>query len=249
MTEAPDESGSWRAYALVLPALAVIVAFFVLPLMLSAVLAFRGKGGELTFEHFEKAWDLYRTDLLFTIGIVLLVDGAHRGRLDRDRRLSDARREPACGRRAALALSVAVVHPVHRHRAGHADVPRQERHAQPRADRFRVDRAACGAEPARLARHRRRLRLEAGAVRHVAASPARWRRWKSQHIEAARNLGARRLRVLIDIVLPQVRGTLLVGLVLSFVTMLSVLSVPLMINPELADDDHRRHRLPDQHAG
>jgi putative spermidine/putrescine transport system permease protein len=54
---------------------------------------------------------------------------------------------------------------------------------------------------------------------------------ESQHIEAARNLGARRLRVLIDIVLPQVRGTLLVGLVLSFVTMLSVLSVPLMINP------------------
>jgi ABC-type Fe3+ transport system permease subunit len=36
---------------------------------------------------------------------------------------------------------------------------------------------------------------------------------------------------LIDIVLPQVRGTVLVGLVLSFVTMLSVLSVPLMINP------------------
>src|SRR5213076_3575408 len=54
---------------------------------------------------------------------------------------------------------------------------------------------------------------------------------ESQHIEAARNLGARRLRVLVDIVLPQVRGTLLVGLVLSFVTMLSVLSVPLMINP------------------
>ena len=52
-----------------------------------------------------------------------------------------------------------------------------------------------------------------------------------QHIEAARNLGAPRLRVLFDIVLPQVRGTLLVGLVLSFVTMLSVLSVPLMINP------------------
>ena len=34
-----------------------------------------------------------------------------------------------------------------------------------------------------------------------------------------------------DIVLPQVRGTVLVGVVLSFVTMLSVLSVPLMINP------------------
>ena len=48
-------------------------------------------------------------------------------------------------------------------------------------------------------------------------------------IEAGRNLGASRLRVLIDIVLPQVAQTLLVGIVLSFVTMLSVLSVPLMV--------------------
>jgi ABC-type spermidine/putrescine transport system permease subunit I len=48
-------------------------------------------------------------------------------------------------------------------------------------------------------------------------------------IEAARNLGASRLRVLVEIVLPQVGQTLLVGLVLSFVTMLSVLSVPLMV--------------------
>jgi ABC-type spermidine/putrescine transport system permease subunit I len=48
-------------------------------------------------------------------------------------------------------------------------------------------------------------------------------------IESARNLGASRLRVLVEIVLPQVGQTLLVGLVLSFVTMLSVLSVPLMV--------------------
>jgi putative spermidine/putrescine transport system permease protein len=48
-------------------------------------------------------------------------------------------------------------------------------------------------------------------------------------IEAGRNLGASRLRILIEIVLPQVSRTLLVGLVLSFVTMLSVLSVPMMV--------------------
>ena len=53
----------WRAYALVAPALAVIAVFFVFPLLLSAVLAFRGKDGGLTVEHFAKAWDLYRTDL------------------------------------------------------------------------------------------------------------------------------------------------------------------------------------------
>jgi putative spermidine/putrescine transport system permease protein len=52
-----------------------------------------------------------------------------------------------------------------------------------------------------------------------------------QHVEAARNLGAGRLRVLWEIVLPQSRRTLLVGLVLSYVAMLSVLSVPMMINP------------------
>jgi len=51
-------------------------------------------------------------------------------------------------------------------------------------------------------------------------------------IEAARNLGASRLRILIGILLPQVRQTLFVGLILSFVIMLSVLSVPLMINAQ-----------------
>ncbi|MEJ5021838.1 ABC transporter permease subunit [Ochrobactrum vermis] len=51
-------------------------------------------------------------------------------------------------------------------------------------------------------------------------------------IESARNLGAGRLRILLEIVLPQVRQTLLVGLILSFVTMMSVLSVPLMINAQ-----------------
>ena len=51
-------------------------------------------------------------------------------------------------------------------------------------------------------------------------------------VEAARNLGARRLRILAEIVVPQVRATLIVGLILSFVTMMSVLSVPLMISGE-----------------
>lgn len=51
-------------------------------------------------------------------------------------------------------------------------------------------------------------------------------------IESARNLGASRLRILVEIILPQVLPTLLVGLILSFVTMMSVLSVPLMINAQ-----------------
>lgn len=48
-------------------------------------------------------------------------------------------------------------------------------------------------------------------------------------IESARGLGARRLRILLEIVLPQVQGTVWVALILSFVTMLSALSVPMMV--------------------
>jgi putative spermidine/putrescine transport system permease protein len=49
-------------------------------------------------------------------------------------------------------------------------------------------------------------------------------------IEAARNLGAGAGRILVEIILPQVAGVMTVGLVLAFVTMLSVLSVPIMIS-------------------
>ncbi|MGL9750340.1 MAG: ABC transporter permease subunit [Symbiopectobacterium sp.] len=51
-------------------------------------------------------------------------------------------------------------------------------------------------------------------------------------IESERNLGAGQLRILFEIVVPQVWHTLLTGLILSFVTMMSVLSVPLMINAQ-----------------
>lgn len=49
-------------------------------------------------------------------------------------------------------------------------------------------------------------------------------------IEAARNLGASRIRILVQIVVPQVATTLMVGLILTYVVIMSVLSVPLMIN-------------------
>lgn len=51
-------------------------------------------------------------------------------------------------------------------------------------------------------------------------------------VEAARDLGASRLRVLLEILLPLVRGPLLVGCVLTFVNLMSVLSVPVMLTAE-----------------
>ncbi len=222
--------GRWRAYALVAPALAVIAVFFVFPLILSAVLAFRSKGGGFTWEHFAKAWDLYRTDLMFTIVIVLLatmligvISIAIAGYLT----LGDNPRAVSILRwlyRWPLFIPFIVTGQI-----------------------MRTFLAKNG-----MFNH---VLIGSGLIEPLAAqSVLDWRGiviafvWKQapfvtlllagamasiepQHIEAARNLGARRLRVLMDIVLPQVRGTLLVGLVLSFVTMLSVLSVPMMINP------------------
>jgi ABC-type spermidine/putrescine transport system permease subunit I len=230
MTGNATPSGSWRAYALVAPALAVIAVFFVFPLLLSGVLAFRSKSGEITLEHFAKAWDLYRTDLLFTVAIVLLstvliglVAIAIAGYIT----LGENPRAVAILRwlyRWPLFIPFIVTGQI-----------------------MRTFLAKNG-----MLNH---VLIGSGLIEPLAAqSLLDWRGivvafvWKQapfvtlllagamaslepQHIEAARNLGARRLRVLIDVVLPQVRGTLLVGLVLSFVTMLSVLSVPLMINP------------------
>jgi len=230
VTETRSTTGNWQAYALVAPALAVIFAFFVLPLILSGVLAFRSKDGDFTFEHFLKSWDLYRTDLLFTVGIVLLstvliglIAIAIAGYL-------------TLGENP---LAVATLRWLYR---------------WPLFIPFIVTGQIMRTFLAKngMLNH---VLIGSGLIEPLAAqSLLDWRGivvafvWKQapfvtlllagamaslepQHIEAARNLGARRLRVLIDIVLPQVRGTLLVGLVLSFVTMLSVLSVPLMINP------------------
>jgi putative spermidine/putrescine transport system permease protein len=221
-----------RAAGLLLagPALAIVGLFFVLPLGMSFVLAFRGKNGGFTLEHFAKSFDLYTTDLLYTLGITLgstvligFVATAIAGYLT----LGENPRAVAVLRwlyRWPLFIPFIVTGQV-----------------------MRTFLAKNG-----TLNH---VLIGSGLIEPLAAQGLNdWRGiviafvWKQvpfvtllvagamaslepQHIEAARNLGARRLRVLVDIVLPQVRGTLLVGLVLSFVTMLSVLSVPMMINP------------------
>jgi len=231
MTPAADTPRTtWRAYLLVAPALAVIAAFFVFPLLLSAVLAFRNKGGDFTLEHFAKAWDLYRTDLTFTIGICLLstvliavVAVAIAGYLT----LGENPRAVALLRwlyRWPLFIPFIVTGQVMRTflakngMLNHVLIGSgliEPLQAQSLLDWRGIVVAFVWKQAPFV------TLLVAGAMASL----------ETQHVEAARNLGAPRLRVLWDIVLPQVRGTLLVGLVLSFVTMLSVLSVPLMINP------------------
>ena len=212
------------------PALAIVGLFFVLPLGMSFVLAFRSKDGGFTLEHFAKAWDYYQTDLLFTVGIVLLstlligiIAIAIAGYLT----LGENPRAVALLRwlyRWPLFIPFIVTGQIMRTflakngTLNHVLVGSgliEQLSAQSLLDWRGIVVAFVWKQAPFV------TLLLAGAMASL----------EPQHIEAARNLGARRLRVLIDIVLPQVRGTLLVGLVLSFVTMLSVLSVPMMINP------------------
>jgi len=222
--------GRLTGLALIAPAAAIVVAFFVVPLGISFALAFRGKDGAFTLEHFAKSFDLYTTDLLFTLGIVLLSSAliavvaiAIAGYLT----LGENPRAVAVLRwlyRWPLFIPFVVAGQV-----------------------MRTFLAKNG-----MLNH---VLIGSGLLEPLSAqSLLDWRGiviafvWKQapfvtllvagamaaldrQYIEAARNLGAPRWRVLLGIVLPQVRGTVLVGVVLSFVTMLSVLSVPLMINP------------------
>ncbi len=226
----PGGTRRWAAFALVAPALLVVGVFFVVPLALSAVGAFRTADGAFTLAHFDKSLDLYSRDLIFTIWIVALstflialIAIAIAGYLT----LGENPRAVAMLRwlyRWPLFIPFVVAGQI-----------------------MRTFLAKNG-----MLNH---VLIGTGLIDPLSANS--WLDWRGivvafvwkqapfvtlllagamaslerQHIEAARNLGAPRWRVLIDIVLPQARGTLLVGLVLSFVTMLSVLSVPLMINP------------------
>jgi putative spermidine/putrescine transport system permease protein len=217
--------------ALVAPALLILLALFVYPLGFSLVTAFVGESGAWTLGNFFKAFEFYSRDILFTVVIVALSTAliglcsiAIGGYLV----LGERPRVVAALRwlyRWPLFIPFIVAGQV-----------------------MRTFLAKNGMM--------NNILVELGLLEPISAqSLLDWRGivvtfvWKQTPfvallvsgamasldratIEAARNLGAGRLRVLLEIVVPQVRQTLAVGLILSFVIMMSVLSVPLMINAQ-----------------
>ncbi len=230
MTGAMDKN-RYLPLFLVTPALLVVVGLFMYPLGYSAISSFQDKSGAWTFANFEKAFDLYSLDIGFTVLIVVLSTVAI-GVL-------------ACATGGYLTLgenprAVAVLKWLYR---------------WPLFIPFIVAGQLMRTFLAKNGMLNNIL-VSIGLLEPLqATSLLDWRGivitfvWKQtpfvallvagamasldrSTIEAARNLGAGRVRILIQIIIPQVRQTLLVGLILSFVTMMSVLSVPLMINAE-----------------
>ena len=214
---------------LVAPALAMVLALFVYPLGLSLVSAFTTKDGEPSFDNFTKAFELYGTDIVFTFVIVTVST-------------------VLIGLFAAAIAGYLVLgaHPV-------AVSVLKNLYRWPLFIPFIVAAQCMRTFLAKNGLMNNTL----GALGLVDIANLSglldWRDiivtfvWKQTPfvallvsgamaaldratIEAAANLGAGGLRILVEIILPQVGGVMLVGLILAFVTMLSVLSVPIMIS-------------------
>lgn len=215
-------------YLLLAPALAVVGAFFLLPLGFSVAGAFEGPQGATT-ANLRRAFELYRTDLLFTLVIVAAATAliglgavAIGGYLTLGRSRIALRLLGAMYR-WPLFIPFIVAAQAMRGFIGQNGL-------------MNNTLVAIGVMPQEWAQSFLDWRgivitfvwkqlpfatlLVAGAMAALDRAG----------IEAAQNLGAGRLRILLGIVVPQVGRNIMVALVLSFVTMMSVLSVPMMIS-------------------
>ncbi|HMK69311.1 MAG TPA: ABC transporter permease subunit [Stellaceae bacterium] len=214
---------------LVLPALAVVLALFVYPLAMSAISSVTDKSGAVTLDNFAKAWELYREDVAFTLVIVAVSTifiGALSAAIGGYLVLGESKRAVAVLRwlyRWPLFIPFIVAAQCMRtflaknglmnnafDTLGLIDVHNTVGFLDWRG----IIVTFVWKQTPFVAL------LVAGAMASLDRAT----------IEAARNLGASRLRILLEIVLPQVSSAMTVGLTLSFVTMLSVLSVPIMIS-------------------
>ena len=216
---------------LVAPALAGVFALFVYPLIFSVISAFTTKDGQATLANFARAFELYSLDIGFTLVIVTVST-------------------LACG-----ALAIAIGGYLILGENPRAVAILKWLYRWPLFIPFVVAAQCMRTFLAKNGLMNNTI-VSLGLLEPIqTTSLLDWRGvvitfvWKQtpfvallvagamasldrSTIEAARNLGAGRIRILIEIIVPQIMPTLVVGMILSFVTMMSVLSVPIMITGE-----------------
>jgi ABC-type sugar transport system permease subunit len=216
------------ALLLIAPGLALVAALFLYPLCFSLISAFTGPQGGFSLQAFGKAWELYSGDVVFTVVIVLA----------------------SCFFTGLAAIIIAGTLTLGENRYIVGTLK-----ALYRWPLFIPFIVAAQCMRTFLAKNglMNNTFVSLGLMEPLQAmSFLDWRGiiatfvWKQTPfvalllagalasldratLEAGRNLGASRMRVLVELALPQVMPQLLVALVLSFVTMLSVLSVPMMV--------------------
>lgn len=217
------------ALLLIAPGLALVAALFLYPLSFSLISAFTGPDGGFSLGSFRKAWELYSGDVVFTVVIVLA----------------------SCFFTGLAAIVIAGTLTLGENRYIVGTLK-----ALYRWPLFIPFIVAAQCMRTFLAKNglMNNSFVSLGLMEPLqTVSFLDWRGiiatfvWKQTPfvalllagalasidratLEAGRNLGASRVRVLFGLALPQVMPQLLVALVLSFVTMLSVLSVPMMVS-------------------
>ncbi len=219
------------SFALVAPALVTVGLLFIYPLGFSAVSAFSAEEGGWTFANFIKAFDLYSNDILFTVVIVSLST------------VLIGFFAIAIGGYLTLGenpYAVAILKWLYRWPLFIPFIVAAQLMRTFLAKNGLMNNLIVGSgllEPMQTQSFLdwrgivitfvwKQTPFVALLVAGAMASLDR------SMIESARNLGASRIRILVEIILPQVRPTIVVGLILSFVVMMSVLSVPIMINAQ-----------------
>ena len=213
---------------LLAPAFIMVLALFLFPLGISLHAAFTDAEGHLTFAHFAKAHALYSTDMVFTLFIILtssLIVGVLSLSLSGLMALSENRFLVASLKflyRWPLFIPFIVAAQCMRTFLAKNGLMNNSliatglldpAHAMSFLDWRGIIITFVWKQTPFV------TLMLAGAVAGLDRSM----------IEAARNLGASRLRAMVEIIIPQIMPVLMVGLILSFVTMMSVLSVPLMV--------------------
>jgi ABC-type sugar transport system permease subunit len=216
------------ALLLIAPGLALVAALFLYPLCFSLISAFTGPEGGFSLQAFGKAWELYSGDVVFTVVIVLA----------------------SCFFTGLAAIIIAGTLTLGENRYIVGTLKALYR--WPLFIPFIVAAQCMRTFLAKNGLMNNSFVLLGLMEPLQAVSYLDWRGiiatfvWKQTPfvalllagalasldratLEAGRNLGASRIRVLVELALPQVMPQLLVALVLSFVTMLSVLSVPMMV--------------------
>ncbi len=219
------------SFLLVLPALAILVALFVGPLGLSLVTAFVGEEGDLTLAHFFKAFEFYTTDIVFTVvivGISTALIGVIAVAIGGYLVLGDSPRAVAVLKwlyRWPLFIPFIVAGQMMRSFLAKNGLMNNTFVSLGLLDPMQTV-SFLDWQGLIITFVWKQTPFVALLVAGAMAALDR------STIEAARNLGAKQPRILVEIIVPQIKSTLVVGLILSFVTMMSVLSVPLMISGE-----------------
>lgn len=219
---------SLKYLLLVVPAALMIAVLFLYPLGFSLIAAFTNDAGQLTLAHFAKVYALYSSDIVFTVVIVLI----------------------SVALLAVISITLSAVITLSPCRT----IVRMLGFLY-RLPLFIPFIVAAQMMRTFLAKNGLMNNALVATDLFTPMETVSWLGWKGiiitfvwkqlafatllicgamaaleqSQILAARNLGASRPGILFDIILPQVLPAIGVALVLSTVTMMSVLSVPLMI--------------------